>query len=63
VTPDNDHEQQGTAPEPRYSLDDLLAKCDPTAPVDLKARGGRRLEAVPEAFMDEVLATLAPLFE
>jgi hypothetical protein len=35
-----------------------------TSPVlDLVARGGRKLESVPNAIMDEVLARLTPIFE
>ena len=31
--------------------------------VDLAARGGRKLEEVPDAIVDEVLAKVAPIFE
>jgi len=37
--------------------------CDQPRALDLGARGGRRLETVPAAIIDEVLARLAPLFE
>jgi mRNA interferase ChpB len=31
--------------------------------LDLAARGGRKLESIPSAIMDEVLARIAPIFE
>lgn len=31
--------------------------------LDLGARGGKRVESIPSAIMDEVLAKLAPIFE
>jgi mRNA interferase ChpB len=37
-------------------------RCDQPRALDLAARGGRRLERVPEAILDEVLARLAPIF-
>jgi mRNA-degrading endonuclease toxin of MazEF toxin-antitoxin module len=37
--------------------------CDQPRALDLGARGGRKLESVPEAIMDEVLAKLTPIFE
>jgi len=37
--------------------------CDQVRTIDLKARNGRRSEAVPDFIMDEVLAKLATLFE
>lgn len=40
-----------------------IIRCDQPRALDLAARAARRLEAVPEAIMDEVLARLAPLFE
>jgi mRNA-degrading endonuclease toxin of MazEF toxin-antitoxin module len=39
-----------------------VVRCDQPRALDLAARGGRRLEAVPPAIMDEVLARLAPIF-
>lgn len=39
-----------------------VVRCDQPRTLDLAARGGRRLERVPEAIMDEVLAKLAPIF-
>jgi mRNA-degrading endonuclease toxin of MazEF toxin-antitoxin module len=38
-------------------------RCDQPRTLDLSARGARKLESVPDAIMDEVLARLAPLFE
>jgi hypothetical protein len=31
--------------------------------LDLAARGGRKLENIPDAMMDEVLARISPIFE
>ena len=40
-----------------------VVRCDQPRALDLGARRGRRLETVPGAIMDEVLARLAPIFE
>lgn len=40
-----------------------VVRCDQPRVLDLASRKGRKLESVPEAIMDEVLAKLAPLFE
>src|ERR1700683_5218634 len=40
-----------------------IIRCDQPRVLDLAARGGRKLEAVPAAIMEEVLARLAPIFE
>jgi mRNA-degrading endonuclease toxin of MazEF toxin-antitoxin module len=40
-----------------------VVRCDQPRALDLGARGGRKLESVPEAIMDEVLAKLTPIFE
>lgn len=40
-----------------------IVRCDQPRALDLRARGGRRLERVPDAIIDEVLARLAPIFE
>ena len=40
-----------------------VVRCDQPRALDLKARGGKKLESVPSAILDEVLAKLAPLFE
>jgi mRNA-degrading endonuclease toxin of MazEF toxin-antitoxin module len=40
-----------------------IIRCDQPRALDLTARGGRKLEAVPRAIVDEVLARLAPLFD
>jgi mRNA-degrading endonuclease toxin of MazEF toxin-antitoxin module len=40
-----------------------VVRCDQPRALDLAARGGRKLESVPEAIMDEVLARIAPIFE
>jgi mRNA-degrading endonuclease toxin of MazEF toxin-antitoxin module len=40
-----------------------VVRCDQPRALDLAARGGRKLESVPESVMDEVLARIAPIFE
>lgn len=40
-----------------------VIRCDQPRTIDLGARGARKLESVPVAITDEVLAKLAPLFE
>jgi mRNA-degrading endonuclease toxin of MazEF toxin-antitoxin module len=40
-----------------------IVRCDQPRALDLGARGGRKLESVPEVVMDEVLARLTPIFE
>ena len=40
-----------------------VVRCDQPRVLDLHARNARRLESVPEAIMDEVMAKLAPIFE
>ena len=38
-------------------------RCDQPRALDLVARGGRKLESIPGAVMDEVLARVAPIFD
>jgi mRNA-degrading endonuclease toxin of MazEF toxin-antitoxin module len=40
-----------------------VVRCDQPRALDLAARGGKRLESVPDAIVDEVLARVAPIFE
>jgi mRNA-degrading endonuclease toxin of MazEF toxin-antitoxin module len=40
-----------------------VVRCDQPRALDLGARGGNRLETLPDAVMDEVLARLAAIFE
>ena len=40
-----------------------VVRCDQPRALDLRARGGRKLESVPEAIIEEVLNRVAPLFE
>jgi len=40
-----------------------VVRCDKPSALNLSARGGKKLESVPGAIMDEVLAKLAPIFE
>jgi mRNA-degrading endonuclease toxin of MazEF toxin-antitoxin module len=37
--------------------------CDQPRVLDLAARGGRKLESIPDAIMAEVLARIMPIFE
>ena len=38
-------------------------RCDQPRALDLGARNGKRLESVPDAIVDEVLAKVTPIFE
>jgi len=40
-----------------------VVRCDQPRALDLTARSGRKLESVPDAIIDEVLARLAAIFE
>jgi mRNA-degrading endonuclease toxin of MazEF toxin-antitoxin module len=40
-----------------------VIRCDQPRALDLAARGGRKLENVPDAIIDEVLARLVAIFE
>lgn len=40
-----------------------VVRCDQPRALDLSARGGKKLESVPGAIIDEVLAKLAPILE
>ena len=40
-----------------------IVRCDQMRVLDLAARGGKKLESLPDAITDEVLAKLAPIFE
>lgn len=40
-----------------------VVRCDQPRALDLGARGGQKLETVPAAIVEEVLARLAPIFE
>jgi len=40
-----------------------VVRCDQPRALDLSARGGRRLESIPEAIMEDVLAKLTTIFE
>jgi mRNA-degrading endonuclease toxin of MazEF toxin-antitoxin module len=40
-----------------------IVRCDQPRVLDLGARGGKKVESVPDAIMDDVLARLAPIFE
>ena len=40
-----------------------VVRCDQPRVLDLRARNGRRVEGLPPAIMDEVLARLATLFD
>jgi len=40
-----------------------VVRCDQPRALDLRSRKGRKLESVPDAIMEEVLAKLATIFE
>ena len=40
-----------------------IIRCDQPRALDLGARGGKKLESVPETIVDAVLARLTPIFE
>jgi mRNA-degrading endonuclease toxin of MazEF toxin-antitoxin module len=40
-----------------------VVRCDQPRALDLQARGGRRIERVPQFIIDEVLARLAPIVQ
>jgi mRNA-degrading endonuclease toxin of MazEF toxin-antitoxin module len=40
-----------------------VVRCDQPRALDLAARGGRKLESIPDAILDEVLAKISPIFE
>lgn len=40
-----------------------VVRCDQPRVLDFAARGARKLESVPDAVMDEVLARISPIFE
>ena len=40
-----------------------IVRCDQPRAIDLRARGAKRLETVPEHIVDEVLSKVGPLFE
>jgi len=40
-----------------------IVRCDQPRALDLGARNGKRLESVPDAIVDEVLAKVTPIFE
>ena len=40
-----------------------IVRCDQPRALDLTARGGKKLESVPDTIIDEVLAKVSPIFE
>src|SRR5271154_3194282 len=40
-----------------------IIRCDQPRALDLAALGGRKLESIPDAIMEEVLARISPIFE
>jgi mRNA interferase ChpB len=40
-----------------------VVRCDQPRALDLKARGAKKLETVPDTIIDEVLSKVGPLFE
>jgi len=40
-----------------------IIRCDQPRALDLVARGGRKLESIPDSIMNDVLARIVPIFE
>jgi mRNA-degrading endonuclease toxin of MazEF toxin-antitoxin module len=40
-----------------------VVRCDQPRALDLAARGGRKLESIPDAILEEVLAKISPICE
>jgi mRNA-degrading endonuclease toxin of MazEF toxin-antitoxin module len=40
-----------------------IIRCDQPRALDLAARAGKKLESIPDAIVNEVLARIAPIFE
>jgi mRNA-degrading endonuclease toxin of MazEF toxin-antitoxin module len=40
-----------------------IIRCDQPRALDLAARGGKKLESIPDAIMVEVLARISPIFD
>jgi mRNA-degrading endonuclease toxin of MazEF toxin-antitoxin module len=40
-----------------------IIRCDQPRALDLAARGGKKLESISDAMMEEVLARISPIFE
>jgi mRNA-degrading endonuclease toxin of MazEF toxin-antitoxin module len=40
-----------------------IFRCDQPRALDLGARGGKKLETVPDALMNDVLARISPIFD
>src|ERR1700679_4131086 len=40
-----------------------VVRCDQPRTLDIAARGGKKLESIPDAIADEVLAKISPIFE
>lgn len=40
-----------------------IVRCDQPRALDLRARGGRKIERVPDGIVDEVLTRVTPIFE
>ncbi len=40
-----------------------IIRCDQPRALDLGARGGKKLESIPDTFMSEVLARISPIFD
>jgi mRNA-degrading endonuclease toxin of MazEF toxin-antitoxin module len=40
-----------------------VVRCNQPRSLDMAARGGKKLESIPDAIMDEVLARISPIFE
>ena len=53
----------GNAPAGTGTRTTGMVRCDQPRALDLRAHGGKKLESVPAANLEEVLAKLAPIFE
>jgi mRNA-degrading endonuclease toxin of MazEF toxin-antitoxin module len=40
-----------------------VVRCDQPRALDVTARGGKKLESIPDAIVDDVLARISPIFE
>jgi mRNA-degrading endonuclease toxin of MazEF toxin-antitoxin module len=40
-----------------------VIRCDQPRALDIAARGGKKVESIPDAIMDEALARISPIFE
>jgi mRNA-degrading endonuclease toxin of MazEF toxin-antitoxin module len=65
LDPKSGHEQKGRAvPLTGTGTKTTgIVRCNQPRALDLAARGGRKLESIPHAVMDQVLARISPISE